>query len=69
MRRLAILDAVAQQAAWWWAVLLAARGHAGLAAALPVAVVAAHLALRPEARSPLLAAPIGAAFVPCCGVV
>lgn len=62
MRRLAILDAVAQQAAWWWAVLLAGRGHAGLAAALPVAVVAAHLGLRPEARAPLLAALIGAAL-------
>jgi hypothetical protein len=62
VKRLAILDALAQQAAWWWAVLLAARGHAGLAAALPIAVVAAHLALRPEARAPLLAAPIGAAL-------
>lgn len=62
MKRLAILDAVAQQAAWWWAVLLAARGHAGLAAVLPVAAVAAHLALRPEARAPLLAAPIAAAL-------
>ena len=62
MSRLAILDAFAQQAAWWWAVLLAARGHPGLAAALPVAVVAAHLALRPDARAALLPASTGAAL-------
>jgi len=60
--RLGLLDALAQQAAWWWAVLLAGRGQAGLAAALPVAVVAVHLALRPAARAPLLPAVIGAAL-------
>lgn len=62
MKRLALLDAAAQQAAWWWAVLLAAGGRAALAAALPVAVVAVHLALRKEARVTVLSATLGAAL-------
>lgn len=62
MRRLALLDAAAQQSAWWWAALLAAHGQAALAAALPLAVVALHLALRPDARAAVLAAALGAAL-------
>jgi len=62
VRRLPLLDAVGQQAAWWWAVLLAARGQPALAAALPLAVVGLHLALRPDARAPIAATALAAAI-------
>jgi hypothetical protein len=48
--RLGVLDALGQQAAWWAAVLLAARGHASLAAVAPLLLAGIHLALRPGAR-------------------
>lgn len=62
MRRLPLLDAAGQQAAWWWAVLLAARGQPALAAALPLAVLGLHLALRPAARAPVAATALAAAL-------
>jgi len=61
--RLGLLDALAQQAAWWAAVLLAVRGNGALAAAAPLAVVVLHLGLRPQARGRIAAtAALAAAF-------
>jgi hypothetical protein len=53
--RLGILDAVAQQAAWWAAVMLASRGHGALAPVAPLLLAVLHLALRPEARGRIAA--------------
>jgi hypothetical protein len=63
MRRwLGPADAVLQQAAWWWAVLLAARGAHGLAAAGALVAVGAHLLARPGERARVARAAAAAAI-------
>lgn len=59
---LAPADALLQQAAWWFAVVLAGRGHPGLAAAGGAAAVLVHLALRASDRARVARSAVGAAL-------
>jgi len=49
-KRFALLDFVANQAAWWCVILLVKSGHDLVALSGPVAYVTVHLLARPEAR-------------------